>query len=350
MDAFDLHSIAAMRKKKPVVVFVMGATGTGKSKLSLDLAARFPAEVINSDKIQVYWGLDVVANKVTDEERGAVPHHLLGVVDPDADFTASDFRRHATRIIESILERGRLPIIAGGSNSFLEALVDGGGDGEFRRKYDCCFLCVDVAVEVLDSFVSRRVDKMVEAGLVEEVRGVFRPDGDYSKGIRRAIGVPEMDGYFREEASADEATRAKLLGSALEEIQANTCELARCQRQKIRRLEQSGWVLHRLDATEAFLSRGSKAEDVWLELVAEPAVEIVRSFLRQSEDEVNGSCLGVVDLSCGGTVVAKGKGANTAEAGCNWGSAACNCSADVKLVTAAAAAMATTVPVAGATC
>ncbi|XWS69443.1 hypothetical protein CRYUN_Cryun04dG0179500 [Craigia yunnanensis] len=65
----------------------MGATSTGKSKLSIDLATRFNGEVNNSDKIQVYKGLDIITNKVTVEESRGVPHHLLGMVDdPEADF------------------------------------------------------------------------------------------------------------------------------------------------------------------------------------------------------------------------------------------------------------------------
>ncbi|MQL78495.1 hypothetical protein Taro_010927 [Colocasia esculenta] len=232
--------------------------------------------------------------------------HLLGVADPDADFTATDFRRYATRVVESILERGRLPIVAGGSNSFIGALVDG-NDGEFRQRYDCCFLCVDVELTELDSFVSRRVDYMVEAGLVEEVRGAFRQDEDYSKGIKCAIGVPEMDRYFRVEATTDKATRAKLLAMALEEIKANTRELARRQREKIRRLQQSGWVLHLLNAMEPFLKRGTEPVEAWEGLVAEPAVGIVRSFLYRSEvDKGNKAELGCrADDECygGGTVV-----------------------------------------------
>ncbi|MQM15671.1 hypothetical protein Taro_048621 [Colocasia esculenta] len=102
-----------------------------------------------------------------------VVDHLLGVAYPDADFIATNFQRYATHAVESILERGRLPIVAGGSNSFIGALVDG-NDGEFRRRYDCCFLCVDVELTELDTFVSQQVDYMVEAGLVEEVRGAFR--------------------------------------------------------------------------------------------------------------------------------------------------------------------------------
>ncbi|CAA6675392.1 unnamed protein product [Spirodela intermedia] len=246
--SMDSFSFRAGTQKDNKVVIVIGATGTGKSRLSLDLAANFPAEIINSDKMQVYKGLDVGRNS----------HHLLGVVDPDEDFTAADFRRRTASIVESILGRRRLPIIAGGSNSYIEALVNG-------CNYECCFLWVDVALP-----------KMVAVGLVEEVRGMFRQDGDYSHGIRRAIGVPEMDRYFRDEMSADGAARERLLKEAIEEIKENTRKLA----------SRSGWEVHRLDATEVFRRRGAAADDAWDRLVAAPGVEIVRRFLCESEEAV----------------------------------------------------------------
>ncbi|GAU12014.1 hypothetical protein TSUD_196380 [Trifolium subterraneum] len=103
----------------------MGATGTGKSKLAIDIATHFqPAEIINSDKIQAYQGLDITTNKVTDEECRGVHHHLLGTVDPNSNFTSNDFCEHATEIVDSIVGRNGLPIIAGGSNSYIEALVN----------------------------------------------------------------------------------------------------------------------------------------------------------------------------------------------------------------------------------
>ncbi|MQM15672.1 hypothetical protein Taro_048622 [Colocasia esculenta] len=105
--------------------------------------------------------------------------------------------------------------------------------------------------------------------------------------------MPEMDRYFRVEATTDKATRAKLLAMALEEIKANTRELAHRQREKIRRLQQPGWVLHLLNATEAFLKRGTEFVEAWEGLVVEPAVGIVRSFLYRSEaDEGNKAKLG----------------------------------------------------------
>ncbi|KAL1543203.1 Adenylate isopentenyltransferase 5, chloroplastic [Salvia divinorum] len=246
LSAGLINHIPRHRCKDKAVV-VLGATGTGKSRLSIDLATRFDAEVINSDKMQVYKGLEIITNKVSEEECGGVPHHLLGFVDPEADFGARDFVLHASAAADDITSRGRMPIIAGGSNSFIKALVV--DDLHFRSRYDCCFLWVDVAASVLDPFVSRRVDQMVDSGLVAEARGFFSPAGDYGIGIRRAIGVPELDEYFRSErGGASAATTARLLEKGIEQIKSNTRILTGRQLQNIMRLaEHLDRRMHRLD-------------------------------------------------------------------------------------------------------
>ncbi|CAI0560012.1 unnamed protein product [Linum tenue] len=274
MESLPRPTSSAFCGKKEKVVFVVGPTGTGKSRLAIDLATRFPAEVVNCDKMQVYKGLDVATNKVTDAERRGVPHHLLGVVhDPLVDFAAADFSRRASRVAKSIIARGHLPIIVGGSNSFVEAL------------YDFCFLWVDVALPVLYEFISDRVDRMVDSGLVEEVRAAFDPnDRDYTCGIRRAIGVPELDEYFRSGGRS-----AALLEAAVEKIKENTCRLASRQLKKIQRLNgQLNWSMHRVDATEVFLRSGTpEADEIWEELVAGPSAVIVDQFLHREVNSVS---------------------------------------------------------------
>lgn len=276
--------ILQRRPEKEKVVVVLGVTGAGKSRLSIDLATRFSAEVVNSDKMQVYRGMDIVTNKITEEERCDVPHHLLGVIDPSKNFTAKNFCSMASRTIKSITARGHLPIIAGGSNSFIEELVDD-SDHRFKSMYDVMFLWVDVAMPVLHSFVSERVDRMVEQGMIEEARKMFNPrNADYSRGLRKAIGVGEFHRYFRAEATADADTRARLLGEALDAVKINTCQLACRQLEKIKRLKNvKGWKLHRVDATEVFRLRascgGEDTEELWENLVAEPSATIVTRFL-----------------------------------------------------------------------
>ncbi|XP_075519998.1 tRNA dimethylallyltransferase 2 [Primulina tabacum] len=108
---------------KPKIVVVMGASGSGKSKLAIDLASHFPVEIINADSMQVYQGLDVLTNKVPVQEREGVPHHLLGTISPDIEFTAKDFREHAIPLIDEIWSRNCLPVIVGGTNYYIQALV-----------------------------------------------------------------------------------------------------------------------------------------------------------------------------------------------------------------------------------
>ncbi|KAK9281546.1 hypothetical protein L1049_004449 [Liquidambar formosana] len=272
MDIFNTH------RHKDKVVVVMGATGTGKSRLSIDLATRFPAEIVNSDKMQVYKGLDIVTNKITKEEQRGVPHHLLGILNPDEDFTATDFCDMASLAVGCVVSRGHLPIIVGGSNSYMEALIN---DEAAGANYECCFLCVDVSLPVLHSFVSERVDRMIENGMVGEVRTMFDTNNvDYSGGIRRAIGVPELDKYFRQEEYLEEGTRCRLLQEAICEIKGNTCKLASRQSEKINGLQnRKGWKLHRLDATDVFLKRGREADEAWEKLVVGPSSVIVGNFL-----------------------------------------------------------------------
>ncbi|XVF32617.1 hypothetical protein REPUB_Repub17cG0097800 [Reevesia pubescens] len=267
------------RRQKEKVVILMGATGTGKSRLSIDLATRFPAEIINSDKIQVHAGLDIATNKITEEERCGIPHHLLGVIHPNSDFSATNFIDMASHAMASIVSRSQLPVIAGGSNSYIEALVDD-KDFRFRSKYECCFLWVDVEMPVLHQYISDRVDKMVENGMVDEVRSFFYSNANYGRGIRKAIGVPEFDKYFRAEPFLDKQGRAKLLEEAIQEIKRNTCKLACRQLEKIHRLRnKKNWKIHRLDATEVFRRRVKEAGEAWEELVAGPSTEIVAEFL-----------------------------------------------------------------------
>ncbi|XP_043721217.1 adenylate isopentenyltransferase 3, chloroplastic-like [Telopea speciosissima] len=266
---------------KEKVIFVLGSTATGKSKLAIYLATKFQGEVINSDKIQVHKGLDIVTNKVTNQEMSGVEHHLIGIIDPEVDFTIADFCEKTLHAMSSILDRGNLPIIAGGSNRYIEALVDN-ETLIFRNKYECCFLWVHVSLPVLKKYIYERVDQMVQSGLVDEVREFFALDGDYSKGIQRSIGVPELDAYFRAEATGceDKETVEKLFEEGIDLMKSNTYNLACRQFEKINcfRLEK-GWNIHLLDATEVFLKRGFQREQEWRWRVAESSMNIVSSFL-----------------------------------------------------------------------
>ena len=97
----------------------------GKSDLALRLTEEVPAEIVSADSRQVYRGLDVGTAKPTVDEQRRVPHHLIDVVDPGDDFSLAEFQERAYLAIDAILERGRLPLLVGGTGLYVRAVVDG---------------------------------------------------------------------------------------------------------------------------------------------------------------------------------------------------------------------------------
>ncbi|KAK0116244.1 hypothetical protein ONS95_013269 [Cadophora gregata] len=115
-----------MMKKPPKdpLVVVLGATGTGKSQLAVDLAKRFDGEIINGDAMQMYDGLPIITNKMTLEEQQGIPHHLLGFVALDEEpWRVGLFKQKAGQIIREIRSRGRLPILVGGTHYYTQSLL-----------------------------------------------------------------------------------------------------------------------------------------------------------------------------------------------------------------------------------
>jgi tRNA dimethylallyltransferase len=106
-------------------VAIAGPTGSGKSELSLRIAAEFQGEVVNCDSLQLYRYLDIGTAKLTVEERRGIPHHMLDVLTPDRICSAGEYARLARPVLHEIAARGRLPVVAGGTGFYLRALLDG---------------------------------------------------------------------------------------------------------------------------------------------------------------------------------------------------------------------------------
>jgi tRNA dimethylallyltransferase len=106
-------------------VLLMGPTASGKSALALELAARFPVEIVSVDSAQVYRGMDVGTAKPSRDIRAAVAHHLIDVCDPTDNYSAGRFRRDALRLVAEIRGRGRVPLLVGGTMLYFRALTRG---------------------------------------------------------------------------------------------------------------------------------------------------------------------------------------------------------------------------------
>lgn len=116
----------------PFVVVLAGPTASGKSRLAVEVALRAGGEIVNADSQQVYRGLDVGTAKPTPEERAAVPHHLLDLVEPGEGMDAARWMVLADAAIAGVTARGRLPIVVGGTGLYVRALLHGVVDAPGR--------------------------------------------------------------------------------------------------------------------------------------------------------------------------------------------------------------------------
>jgi tRNA dimethylallyltransferase len=110
---------------KPNVVVVVGATATGKTTLGVELALKLDGEIVNGDSRLFYRGMDIATAKPTMDEREGVLHHLIDILDPNEYFNLAGYLKTARRVISEIVERGKTPIIVGGSGQYIRALIEG---------------------------------------------------------------------------------------------------------------------------------------------------------------------------------------------------------------------------------
>ncbi|MCJ7791227.1 MAG: tRNA (adenosine(37)-N6)-dimethylallyltransferase MiaA, partial [Dehalococcoidia bacterium] len=107
------------------MIAIVGPTAVGKSELALHLAQYFPIEIISADSRQVYRYMDIGTNKPSPAERASVPHHIIDVVDPDEDFSLAMYHQLAIEALKAIRQKGKLPLLVGGSGLYVWSLVEG---------------------------------------------------------------------------------------------------------------------------------------------------------------------------------------------------------------------------------
>jgi len=172
------------------VVVIVGPTASGKSALAIAVAKKFNGEVISADSRQVYQGLDLGTGKITEKEMDGVKHHLLDVEDPTNVYTASDFARDGRKAIADIVQRNKLPIIAGGSFFYIDSLL-----GEIETPE------VPPNPELREKLEKMSVEALYTALLKSDPRRAEEIDPHNKRRLVRALEVIEALGRVPEQKS-----------------------------------------------------------------------------------------------------------------------------------------------------
>ncbi|XP_055801461.1 tRNA dimethylallyltransferase 9 [Solanum dulcamara] len=214
-------SCSASSTKKEKVIVISGPTGAGKSKLALELAKRLNGEIISADSVQVYRGLDVGSAKPSLAERKEVVHHLVDIVHPSEDYSVGQFFEEARQTTRDILDRGRVPIVAGGTGLYLRWFIYGKPDVPKASR--------EIAAEVYSELASLQNDEdwdaavqlLVKAG---DTGAQSLPANDWYR-LRRRLEIVKSTGSppsafevpynsFRDQLDSGEADAADVKTSA----------------------------------------------------------------------------------------------------------------------------------------
>ena len=122
------------------ILVICGPTATGKTRLGIELARAFDGEIVSADSMQIYRRMDIGTAKATNEERAAVPHHMIDVAEPQENWSVARYVEEAARCCDDILARGKLPILVGGTGLYIDSLIAGrdfaenDGDAGLRER------------------------------------------------------------------------------------------------------------------------------------------------------------------------------------------------------------------------
>jgi len=164
--------------ERPVIV-ILGPTASGKTAFSIDLAQSINGEVLNADSRQFYRCLDIGTAKITEEEMDGVPHHLLDVLDPSDEATVGWYQKEASKVIDTLLQKGTVPILVGGSMLYISAMTDDlslapPADPAIRERLEKEYdndngATLHKRLEALDSDVATRIHQNNKPRLVRAV-------------------------------------------------------------------------------------------------------------------------------------------------------------------------------------
>jgi len=171
---------------KPKVIAIMGPTASGKTAAALALAQQLPCEIISVDSALIYRDMDIGSAKPSTQERAAVPHHLIDIIDPAQSYSVAQFRTDTLQLVEQITARNRMPLLVGGTMMYFKVLMDGLGD----------LPPADLTIRArLDAEIAERGIAHLHARLAEldPLTAQRLPPGDTQR-IQRALEVIEQTG------------------------------------------------------------------------------------------------------------------------------------------------------------
>ena len=295
---------------------IVGPTASGKSALAVAVAQRLgsPAEVVSTDSMQVYCGMDIGTATPTSAEQGGVPHHMIDVWGPDHAVTVAEFQREARVAIDGVLARGAVPVVVGGSGLYVSAVLDDlrfpGTDAGIRARleeelladgpallharladvdpaaaaailptngrrivralevveltgepfvaqlpdpvevYPALRMGLEVPRAELDERIARRVDRMWDAGLVDEVRELAQRGLTHAPTASRALGYRQVLDLLAGKCTEEQARRATVDA---------TRRFARRQQRWFRRDPRICWIAYDSPTAvdEVLAARGS---------------------------------------------------------------------------------------------
>ena len=192
------------------LIVLCGPTASGKTGLAIRIAQELGGEIVSADSMQVYRGMDIGTAKPTVAERGGIAHHMLDVVEPGEPYNAALYQRGARACIADIAARGKLPILCGGTGLYINAVLYPLDFAEkttvFNREslYQAAWLGLTMARERLYRRIDRRVDDMIAAGLMGEVRGLLERTS-LSRTASQAIGYKEIIAHLQGQCTLEGA-------------------------------------------------------------------------------------------------------------------------------------------------
>lgn len=216
------------------IAAIVGPTGSGKTELSLALAARFPVEILVADSRQVYRGMDVGTAKPDARAQAAVPHHLIDLVEPGEPFSVATWASVARRLVPKVQGRGRLPLVVGGSGLYLAALLDGYAFGPAPLPADRGKLNEELATAGIGALAERlravdpagaartdlrnprRVARALERAATARDGGTAAPAATLWAGPVRLIGISRRTALLNQRI--DERARWLFANGLVEEV------------------------------------------------------------------------------------------------------------------------------------